>query len=308
MQTTIDGQILTINNLPILITAYNRPDQLSRLLYELNSFGMDNLFIFVDGAAEDNQRDNYTRVKQVHLLAKDFASRNQGTRYLISDCHLGCYLGVKAAIDWFFSFNEFGIILEDDLSVSRKGIEFCYHLLLKYQDDFKIGSISMYRASGYDITSSSNTLTLSPFPSSWGWATWRNRWTRFANEIEPLKRNPINLPAFSHGGIFGIRRWNQVLEDLKRNSLDSWAYRWLFTHWLMGWGSIILPSNQVQNMGFDKRATHTKSGHSRDINNTIPIEAVEWPLRKICIKQKISVMSEIYNVRTLYKRMNDFLK
>lgn len=302
------GQIVKTINPPILVTAYNRPDQLSRLLDELKSFGMNNLFIFVDGAASDTDKDDYATIMQVQLLVRDFASRHQETKYLLSDRHLGCYLGMKTAIDWFYSLNEFGIVLEDDLSVTREGLEFCCYLLMKYRNDLRIGSISLYRAPGYDTRFSGHTLTLSPFPSSWGWATWSERWKAFATDIEPLKLNLFKLPAFSHGGIFGIRRWNQVLEDLKSNSLDSWAYRWLFTHWLMGWESIIVPSNQVQNFGFDERATHTKSGHSRTINHSLSMEAVEWPLRKIYLKQKISVMSEVYNVQTISRRIHDFLK
>jgi hypothetical protein len=70
---------------------------------------------------------------------------------------------------------------------------------------------------------------------------------------------------FNNGGLNGVRRWSSVSRNLSSGDLDSWAYRWLFTHWLKGWSTLVLPINQIENLGFDDLATHTKSGLSQKI-------------------------------------------
>ena len=44
----------------------------------------------------------------------------------------GCRLGPIKGISWFFSENQYGIILEDDVILSKKCIEAFSYLLEKY--------------------------------------------------------------------------------------------------------------------------------------------------------------------------------
>ena len=62
--------------------------------------------------------------------------------------NLGCRKGVTAGIDWFFSNEEMGIILEDDCIPSLSFFQFCDQMLLEYQFNEKVFMISGHNKAG----------------------------------------------------------------------------------------------------------------------------------------------------------------
>jgi len=89
--------------------------------------------------------------------------------------NLGCKLGVSDAINWFFEFNEFGIILEDDCLPNITFFSYCEELLNKYKDNMKIMHISGHKKIMGNFNSK-ESYYFSRIANIWGWSTWRNRW------------------------------------------------------------------------------------------------------------------------------------
>ncbi|NBR95656.1 MAG: hypothetical protein EBT55_05070 [Proteobacteria bacterium] len=70
----------------------------------------------------------------------------------------------------------------------------------------------------------------SKFPSSWGWATWKDRWLQLERNFGAPSKLSLFKTGFKNGGFSGIYHWMAIMTRLETGDLDSWAYRWLLTH------------------------------------------------------------------------------
>jgi hypothetical protein len=255
---------------PILVIGRNRPNHLANLLSSIPVESYKKLYIFLDGPIIRDKKASAEIVKlyETQEIANEFRL-SHGVQLRIMDRQLGCQRGVQEALNWFFSREDYGLILEDDLIVHQDAITVASHYLSAMKNVKEVGSISLYRTIDSNSPLSPN---LSNFPSSWGWATWKDRWDLYDSNshIKILFRPKI---LFSHGGLKGFRRWGRTIFRLQHKKLDSWAYRWLFTFWLNGLKTLIVPVNMIENRGFDDLATHTKKGKSAQLYKG----PLDWP-------------------------------
>lgn len=242
---------------PILVLGYNRPDYLRRLLRFLETQTIPRLYISIDGPVPDDPY-NEALVEECKKLAIATQEWTE-TRLLLSDSNHGCYLGVTKAIDWFFEHEELGIILEDDLVLSSTAITFLTEGLSHYSERMDVGAVCAFNhVYPYSISGESVSTLMVSFPSSWGWATWRNRWGKLERDFSSYSQPLFIRNSLKKGGISGARTWLHIRKRLEENRLDSWAYRWLLTHCRYGWKSIVPSRSLVTNIGFRDDATHTK--------------------------------------------------
>ncbi len=263
-----------LNELNVLIVGRNRPNHLKRLL---ESDALDNpslrFHIFLDGPEVNASRDlEEIMLRETQDLAREFIEQRSG-KLKISQEKLGCYRGVTTAIDWFFENAKEGLILEDDLLLHPKSMDFVAKALETFREVDGVSSICLYRVGEREI---SGAFTFSSFTSSWGWATWKNRWELFDHNVErKISTHPLLM--LKHGGIKGLKRWRSVSQRLRSGELDSWGYRWLFSVWLRRGMNLVFPYNLIENGGFDDFATHTKSGKSNRIETKeISVDALKW--------------------------------
>lgn len=251
-----------MNTAPILVLGYNRPDYLKRLLEFLKSEEIANLYISIDGPKEGNPEDEIL-VRECRELAIEAQSWSNAELFF-SDSNYGCYLGVTKAIDWFFKNVEFGIILEDDLVFDATTINFLTKGLLEFMERMDIGSVCAYsHASPYSISDEPISTIMSSYPSSWGWATWANRWVKIERDFSNYPLPLFLYRSLKYGGISGTRTWLRIRKRLELGKLDSWAYRWLLTHSRYDWKAVVPSRSLVTNIGFRADATHTK--HVKEI-------------------------------------------
>lgn len=178
---------------------------------------------------------------------------------LFRDENLGCRKAVSEAITWFFEHVEEGIILEDDCVADPTFFPFCEELLERYRDDERIMTISgdNYQPEGFDCGAS---YYFSKYPHCWGWATWRNRWKKYDDQMSdwPAYRLSQNLKELSCSKQ-EARYWCRMFERCYEKELDSWATVWVLTCWSSGALTILPNVNLVNNIGDGVEATHTSS-------------------------------------------------
>jgi hypothetical protein len=263
----------------VLIIGRNRPDHLRNLLTSPALQGHKLVYIFLDGY--DDLEKNIELFQETQQIAKDFLIDDPKKLYIYPR-KLGCYKGVTAAIDWFFENVEEGLILEDDLFPHPEILLVTQDVLAKFKGVKSIGSVSFYRATKFNEM---NAVKMSRYPSSWGWATWKDRWRQFDHKAE---KKIIIRPTllYRHGGYFGLRRWYNVIARLNNGDLDSWAYRWMFTFWLKKKYSLVLPLNMIENHGFGNDSTHTKNGFSNTLDKDIVIDTKVWTSNSLAIDEE----------------------
>jgi hypothetical protein len=238
----------------ILILGYKRPKLLENLLHTCSKFDLP-IFISIDEAPLSD------------LTAKSYvqACKNVASQYSeliaelrVPDFHEGGFVGVVNAISWGFSKTDKLIIIEDDISPSIDFIRFAMNSLVKYESNKKIGSIGGTNLvpKSY-IKNNEQPFRLSAYPTSWGWATWNDRWDDFLEDLKEFP-NTIEFPS-DYPNTAKKKYWKSIFKSTALNGHDIYDYRWIYSNWKRGRLAIIPNKNLVLNLGFNmKEATFTK--------------------------------------------------
>ncbi|NCC71213.1 hypothetical protein EOM09_06535, partial [bacterium] len=207
---------------PILLLIFNRPDTTLKVLRSIRSVKPSKLYVACDGPRKDKSGE-----KDIVDLTREMILKNIDwdctIRTLFRPNNLGCRLSVSSAIDWFFSNEEDGIILEDDCLPNLSFYGFCEFLLNYYKDNKKIMHITgdNFAPNVFDGSS----YYFSKIQHCWGWATWADRWKYYGTSLSGYDIN--NIKKFSTNE--NVQEyWLEILKKMKNNEIDSWAYQWTF--------------------------------------------------------------------------------
>src|SRR5258708_1151895 len=248
---------------PILLFTYKRLDTLKRTVSALcqnELAAQSDLFIFSDqGKREEDKaavkavRDYLQTISGFRSIHIEEATKNRGLANSI-------ITGVTEVI------NTRGrvIVLEDDILTTPNFLTFMNIALDKYQQQKKVFSISGY-SFNLGIPDSYSHPCDAYFTTrgwSWGWATWKDRWTDIDWQVKDYSdfiKNPAEKRRFAEGG----SDLNLMLKRQMNGQLDSWAIRW-FYHQYKVQGLTLYPLlSNVYNDGFDELATHTRGSNNR---------------------------------------------
>lgn len=268
-----------MNNLtstpPVLLLAFNRPDNTQRVLESLRAARPREIFFAVDGprAQRDAER---ARIMEVRRLS-DMIDWDCRIHTLFREKNLGCKTAVSEAITWFFDNVEAGIILEDDCVAHPSFFPYAAELLERYRDDERVLMISGDNFQ-FGLRRSDDSYYFSRHTHIWGWATWRRAWRIYDHRMSrwPQLRDRGWLLDMLKDQV-AADYWTRIFDDTFAERNSSWAYRWTFSVWA-NHGLTVLPGvNLVSNIGFGGLATHTRSRGNRLA--ALPTEAVRFPLR-----------------------------
>lgn len=146
------------------------------------------------------------------------------------------------------------IVVEDDLRVSPHFLDYMNDALERFADDGRVGTVHgyMYPVAGLP------EYFFTPGANSWGWATWRDRWTFYEADGRALLRAlraAGTLAGFDHAAGAGFAKM-LVDQILGRN--DSWAVRWHASLFLRGLLTLQPGRSFVQNIGTDDSGRHSR--------------------------------------------------
>ena len=244
-------------NTPILIVTFNRPDFLKKVILVLEKIKPKRIYFKIDGPRLGNKNDE----EQI-LKIKKIINRIQWKckKFIFqSKKNLGSRDNPIKGINWLFSLEKKGIILEDDCIPDKSFFKYCEELLVKYENNKNVSMISGRNNLEKTNIKSSYYFT---FGNTWGWATWRRAW-RF-NDVKLKNWNNKKLKKNFYKNLKNYPIFLQILEDrcskIKKNKINSaWDYQWFFSTISRNMIGIIPSVNLVRNLGFDERSTHTKS-------------------------------------------------
>lgn len=282
---------------PILILAYNRPEFLQSTLSRLVAFGIDECYVSIDGPKTRNHQDALLVGQTISVLLS--MQSKLSIKFLIHEENLGCNRGVTTAINWFFENVESGIILEDDLEFDLDLIKFLSEGLSDYEAELKIGSINGYRERFEKFPHLYSEQVFSSYPSSWGWATWGNRWKLFESELNLQFKLELIIKLVIRRRISESFHWVRKIRRLRNGEIDSWAYRWLLTNLKNNWLSVIPPENLVTNRGVGIAATHTHSLGNRNSNRGRYRNNLEVPLPKATMEYDKFLRTRVYGIQSV---------
>lgn len=230
----------------VLIIAFNRPDLIGQLVDIVVKSGPAKIYCSVDAPISGDEINHAlcTQVKQ-YLVSREWPCL---VHFRFCETNFGCHDGVISAIDWFFSYEKDGVILEDDCIPDISYFEFANELLDLYRADTSVGMISgmcLVKDVQY-----SWDYRFSRLVNIWGWATWADRWHQLVRDLSfwPGVRDSGITECY---GTYALQQ-QMLLEQQFLSLVPTWGARWRLTCLLNEWRSIIPNVNLVQNVGFGR--------------------------------------------------------
>ena len=250
---------MKINLSPIIIFTYRRKiDKLIDSLLKNKLSKESDLYIFSDGYKNDIDKEDVLEVREG---LKEIGGFRKITIYE-SPSNNGLATSVINGVSQIINLHETIIVLEDDLIVADNFLDYMNDALIFYKDDKTIWSISGYTPKLACLDNYKKDVFLSPRASSWGWATWRDRWLKNdweINDWQEFKADKEAIKRFNLGG----NDMFKMLETQMIGKIDSWAIRWCYNQFRYNTFTVYPTQSKLINEGFDSKGTHNSSGSKR---------------------------------------------
>lgn len=247
---------------PIVLFVYNRPHHTERTIESLAKNTLadkSKIFIFSDGPKNEKDEKPVNEVREYIKSVKGFEQIN----ILENKVNKGL---ANSVIDGVTSIiNSFGkaIVVEDDLESSPYFLKFMNEALDFYKNE------NIYSVSGYSFpikipADYKEDVYILPRSSSWGWATWLDRWEKADWEVKDFMdfRKDINSKKlFNNGG----EDLTPMLMAQMSGKIDSWGIRWAYSHFKSNSYCLYPVKSLINNIGIDNSGTHSRASTKFDV-------------------------------------------
>ena len=161
----------------VLIIFFNRPGCLSKVFEQIKIARPSKLFLYQDGARENNPND-IEGIKKCREIVSDI-DWDCEVHTLYQEKNFGCDPSGYIARKWAFEYVDKCIVLEDDCVPSQSLFPFCKELLDKYENDQRINMICCMN--NLETWDTPNSYIFTETGSICGIATWK----RIIDEWDP---------------------------------------------------------------------------------------------------------------------------
>jgi hypothetical protein len=240
--------------IPVVVFVYNRPDLLTKLLTSLKYEEIPLLYIFSDGAKNEN--DNM-KVREVRDIVKNI----DWCEKIIHEHSINIGLGksIKFGVrEVFTDYNEL-IVFEDDLICTKGTYKYLTAALKYYRNDEKVMSVTGWTHPNITPKNVREKPYFDGKAECWSWGTWARAW----NGMEKSALEIYNDCVMK--GI-DIEKYGSDLPKmaLEADEKNLWAIGWWYLHILNEGLCLRPPYSLIETTGWDGRGT------------TITPEMIEW--------------------------------
>lgn len=245
------------SDIAIVIFTYGRLDHTKITLDSISknyNFKEYPVVIYSDGPKIGHE----DKVLSVRDFLKDFRKNNTNVKVIERAKNIGLEKSIISGITETLERYPAVIVIEDDIRTSPAFLNFMSTMLDKYKDDKRIGSISGYsHAKGVmNIPESyKHDVFFVPRTSSWGWATWKDRWEDVdwnICDIESFIKDKEAQKDFNTGG----KDLSGMLIKQVRKGIDTWDIQWSYHNFKKKRLTIYPVVSYVENIGHDGTGIH----------------------------------------------------
>jgi len=253
-------------NLACLIIAYSRPQGVDYLLGVLRNSAVPRIYVSIDGPR--NASDTLNRSRILEIIGKYRLDYNMNIEVVTHEINLGVGAGVISAIDWFFSRELKGIVLEDDLKISKSFFQYAEDSLSIYEYDPEVWMVSGTQL--FPSNLESNHCSWTNYPMIWGWAGWSSKWKLMRASL--LQHKQLR---FRHLFDYRYLYWGIGSNRALSGKVDTWDIPLAFEFYFQKKFCLLPPVNLVSNAGNDAVAAHTSLG---DFPMNLPLDEISKEL------------------------------
>ena len=263
-------------NSPVLLITYKRPKNTEKLINILIDNKIKNIFIYNNGSLNDLDLEDCKKTKNI---VKKYSDLHNNIRTLFKEKNTGLKYNIPEALDWVFETFDRTIILEDDCFPDKSFFKFCNILLEKYNNDQRIAQISGNNFLNFRdyVRRNNDSYFFSKFTSSWGWATWKDKWQSVYDEdirLWPIFKNEGWIKDFLKNEK-SENFWTKYLERRYQLKDDDWDKPWTLANFMNNRLSIFPNKNLISNTGNDSAAAHKNPKKW----NSMKLEEMKFPLK-----------------------------
>ncbi|MDD2198936.1 MAG: glycosyltransferase [Bacteroidales bacterium] len=292
---------------PVCLFTYNRLSETQQTVEALKNNYLapeSELFIFSDGPKGYSGTKKVNEVRQYLKTISGFKS----VTITESPTNKGLASSIISGVSDIIKKHGQVIVLEDDLITSKDFLSFMNSALNFYVNRKNVMSISGYSMHLPKLEKCNFDGFLALRPSSWGWATWDDRWESIdwtISDYHVYSRNINKIWSFSKGGMdLPVMLWKQM-----KGKVDSWAIRFCYNQYKQKKLTLYPAESKVQNIGFNENATHTKAKlKCRDNFTLTPKNKFSFDSNLILDRQIISQFRYHYSYRNkIISRIKNFV-
>lgn len=243
---------------PVVVFAYNRPDHLAQSLDALARNRLadrTDVFVYADGPKGAGDLAAVAEVGRVLDRAKGQAAFHSMS-ISRSEVNRGLAASVIDGVTEVLAGYGRVIVVEDDLLCAEGFLEFMNGALDRYADCADVWSVSGYGLPIQMPRGFADDVYFTPRGSSWGYATWRDRWDTVdwtVADYDEFRRSRRARRRFNQGG----RDLSPMLDAQMEGRIDSWAIRWCYAQAKSGAVTVYPVRSLVSNIGLDGTGTHS---------------------------------------------------
>lgn len=250
-----------MNDIPILIFAYNRPEVLKctiKSLFENFGFEQHPIIIYCDGPKINAKDEDKKNIANIQEIIKSFNWPNLPT-IIIQKENLGLAKSIVNGVTETLKIFEQVIVLEDDIQTSPYFLDFMTKSLIFYKDHPDVISIT-----GFNYPLDNNSIPDETFflkgTECWSWATWRKGWYYFEIDGQKLYNKLKKRKLFYYFDFKGSYNFSGMLKKtIKIN--HSWAVKWYASAYLADKYTLYPKYSLVENIG--EQGTNQSQNHRK---------------------------------------------
>ncbi|HMI60389.1 MAG TPA: hypothetical protein VK518_05755 [Puia sp.] len=238
---------------PVLLFTYKRLDQTRysvEALQRNHLADQSELYIFSDGPRTKADAEKVQSVREYLKTIGGFKK----TTLKMADKNQGLANSIIGGVTELINIYGKVIVLEDDLVTSSNFLSFCNQALSHYKADPQVFSVSGYTRPISGLKD--NGVYFTSRASSWGWATWKEKWNEVdwkVNDYASFSADRKARRAFNRMG----SDMAGMLDRQMRGEIDSWAIRWCYHQFRKNYVTVFPATSKVRNIGFNEHGSHT---------------------------------------------------
>lgn len=293
---------------PIVLFVFNRIDHVQRAIEALRKnelAAQSELYIYSDGARNEKDVEPIEAVREFCRSLTGFAQVHLVERQE----NWGIEKSEIDALTRILEKYESCIVLEDDLEVSSHFLEYMNLALERYRDEKKVISIAGYsHIDSVPKNVGEQEFYFSQLITSWGWATWADRWKLFDSEklnLDILK----DEAAQKRFDLDGACPYTEMLKQQLENDYVTWDVAWYLKAFEKDMLTLTPVWTLVNNIGMDGSGVHynneaINNNRVRDVEHRYTYNfpeqiELDFPMREL---EKQGIMRRQKRERMQYRK------
>lgn len=238
---------------PVLFLVFNRPEKTKESFDAIRNAKPTKLYIAAD-APRNGRIDDIENTKKVKEIVSNVDWECE-VKHLYHSENLGCSAAGKAAWDWFFSYEEEMIFIEDDGVPTKSFFFYCQELLDKYKKDVRVAYIG---GVNYGLNHGKASYFFSkPTAATYSMATWKRVYNLYEFKMESyyetIKNNEFKKSFCSKFSYKVYKRmWDKYVKSIQIGKpSNTYDVQMLYLAHKYNMYSIYPNINMVSNIGLD---------------------------------------------------------